>query len=83
MPESASLCSVNDEKQEESAMYQHLKQFWNDEEGATAVEYALIVGLIAVALITALGVLGTDIGELFGRIGQALDGVEMPTGGEG
>ncbi|TCV00620.1 pilus assembly protein Flp/PilA [Paracandidimonas soli] len=64
-------------------MYQHLKQFWNDEEGATAVEYALIVGLIAVALITALGVLGTDIGELFGRIGQALDGVEMPTGGEG
>ena len=54
-------------------MKAELMQFWHDEEGATAIEYALIAGLIAVALIVALGALSDDIGELFGRIGEALD----------
>ncbi len=48
-----------------------------DEKGATAVEYGLIVGLIAVVIIVAVGLLGgtlsgffTDINEL-GRYGGA------------
>ena len=28
-----------------------LAQFWNDEEGITALEYGLIAGLVAVALV--------------------------------
>jgi len=44
-----------------------------DEEGQTLVEYALIIALIAIVLIAALGLLGTDIEEIFGRIGGALD----------
>ncbi len=43
-----------------------------DEEGATAVEYGLIVGVIAVALIAALAVLGPQIGTLFGNVTDSI-----------
>jgi pilus assembly protein Flp/PilA len=38
-----------------------VKRFWNDESGATAVEYALMVALIAVAIIVAVTALGTSL----------------------
>ena len=31
-----------------------IQRFWNDEEGATAIEYGLIAGLIAVAIIVSV-----------------------------
>lgn len=40
----------------------------DDERGATAVEYGLMVALIAVAIITAVTTLGTDLSGLFDRI---------------
>ncbi len=43
------------------------------DRGATAVEYGLIVALIAVAIIAAVTALGKDLSELFTRIGGALD----------
>lgn len=36
-----------------------------DETGATAVEYALLVGLIAVVLVAALLLLGPEIAKVF------------------
>ena len=36
-----------------------------DETGATAVEYGLLVGLIAVAIIVSVTALGTQLGTLF------------------
>ena len=36
-----------------------------EERGATAVEYGLMVGLIAVVIIAAVGLLGTDLDALF------------------
>ena len=45
-----------------------------DEKGATAVEYGLIVGLIAVAIIAAITLIGDDLTELFTSIGGELDG---------
>ncbi len=45
-----------------------------EEKGATMVEYGLMVALIAVAVAGAVTLLGTDIKELFGRIGTKLDG---------
>ena len=45
-----------------------------NEKGATAVEYGLIVGLIAVALIGALGLMSGALQDLFGRIQAALEG---------
>ena len=37
----------------------------NKQEGASAVEYGLILGLIAVAIIVTLGLLGNGLGTLF------------------
>lgn len=36
-----------------------------EEKGATAVEYGLIVGLIAVGIIVAVTTIGTDIAKMF------------------
>jgi pilus assembly protein Flp/PilA len=47
-------------------------RFSNDESGATAIEYGLIAGLIAVALIGILGTLGTALEGQFQEIQDAL-----------
>lgn len=58
-------------------MKQQLLKLWRDEDGATAIEYALIAGLIAVVLIGALEILGGHVSGLFTRIGEELDGIEV------
>jgi pilus assembly protein Flp/PilA len=40
----------------------------DEEEGATAVEYGLMVALIAVAIIVAVGTLGTNLAGLFDKV---------------
>lgn len=52
-----------------------IQRFWNDEEGATAIEYGLIAGLIAVALVTVLGTLGGQLEAAFQAISDALPAV--------
>lgn len=44
-----------------------------DQNGATAIEYALIASLIAVAIIGALTALGTGISSTFGEISSKLN----------
>lgn len=56
-----------------------LLKFWKDEEGATAIEYALIAGLIAVAIIGALTLLGTNITALFDGISDRLEAETVKT----
>ena len=53
---------------------QGMKQFLNDEEGVTAIEYGLIAALIAVAIIGAVRTLGGDLSTVFGNISAALTG---------
>lgn len=43
-----------------------------DENGATAIEYGLIAGLIAVVIIAAVTLLGTDIQAVFTSITNAI-----------
>ena len=43
-----------------------------DEKGATAVEYGLMVGLIAVVIIAAVTLLGNQLNALFASIAAAL-----------
>lgn len=45
-------------------MKNQIVRFLKDEEGATAIEYGLIAGLIAIAIIAGT----TDIGEALGTI---------------
>ena len=47
-------------------------RIWNEEAGATAIEYGLIIALIAIACIIALTTLGTDIGNTFDEVANAL-----------
>ena len=46
-----------------------------NEEGATAVEYGLMVALIAVVIITAVGLIGTNLNVVFNDIADALEGL--------
>jgi pilus assembly protein Flp/PilA len=49
-------------------------KFLRDEEGATAIEYALIAGLIAALLAVVLTDIGERIVVIFGNILTALGG---------
>jgi pilus assembly protein Flp/PilA len=50
----------------------HLKTFIADDAGATAIEYALLCSLIALALIVVLGQLGTQLSAEFSEVSSAL-----------
>jgi pilus assembly protein Flp/PilA len=43
-----------------------------DERGATAVEYGLMVALIAAVIITAVTLLGTNLAALFNTVAGAI-----------
>jgi pilus assembly protein Flp/PilA len=43
-----------------------------EEKGATAVEYGLIIGLIAVAIIAVLVILGPQLAGLFGSVSDSI-----------
>jgi pilus assembly protein Flp/PilA len=49
-----------------------LSRLWKDEEGATMVEYGLMVALIAVVVAVAAAVLGKDIAQLFTNVSGSL-----------
>jgi pilus assembly protein Flp/PilA len=53
-------------------MLNTFKSFVANESGATAIEYALIASLIAIALVTILGSLGTRLSAEFSEISSAL-----------
>ena len=62
-------------------MVQLLKNFWHDEEGVTAIEYGLIAALIAVVIIAAVNVVGTELDGTFDKIGTELEGANSSTTG--
>jgi pilus assembly protein Flp/PilA len=62
-------------------LYTGVTTWWADlkgraaeEGGATAVEYALMVALIAVVIIAAVTVLGQNADTQFDRVGEAVGG---------
>lgn len=48
------------------------KNIWNAKSGATAIEYGLIAALIAVVIIAAVSLVGTDLGNLFNNVSNNL-----------
>lgn len=61
----------------EANMKSAILKFWRDEEGATAIEYALIAALIAVAAIAGMNALGGGLKNIFQEIGEKLGIVEV------
>lgn len=47
-------------------------RFIKDEEGVTAIEYGLIAALIAVVIITAVQLVGTNLTAVFNAVATAL-----------
>ena len=55
-----------------------------DDEGATAIEYGLIAGLVSVAAITALTAMGGSLDNMFSFVSERLDDAVANSGaGEG
>ena len=51
-----------------------IKNFMQEEDGVTAIEYGLIAALIAVAIIVAVTQVGTDLNTVFGKVSKGLTG---------
>lgn len=57
-----------------------MKDFLKDENGQGMIEYALIIGLIAIAAVVVLVAIGPKIRDRFQSVNNALDEVgENPT----
>ena len=54
-------------------MSKFVTRFVKDESGATAIEYGLIVALIAVVCITVLTTVGTSLNAKFNTVANALN----------
>ena len=60
-------------------MFQKLVDFFKDEEGATMVEYALMLALIAIVCITAVTNVGSSANSVFQQADGHLGGVGAGT----
>ena len=48
------------------------RRFLRDEEGVTAIEYGLIAALIAVVIIAAVALIGTNLNTVFTKVANCL-----------
>jgi pilus assembly protein Flp/PilA len=49
-----------------------VREFLNNESGATAIEYGLIASLIALTIITAVSTIGNNLKKTFTEVGSNL-----------
>ena len=54
--------------------------FIKDEDGATAIEYALLAGILTIGLISSLGRMGNLIGEDLTVLGDTIERQDLNTG---
>ena len=59
-------------------MQQLIRRFARDERGANAMEYALVLILVAFAIVGGAALLGTNINALFNATGTAVSAVTVP-----
>jgi pilus assembly protein Flp/PilA len=53
-------------------MFKSITKLLRNEDGATAIEYGLIAALIAVAAVTVMGTVGTNLSGTFSTIATKL-----------
>ena len=49
-----------------------VRNFLREDDGVTAIEYGLIAALIAVVIIAAVTLTGTNLNNIFGQVAAAL-----------
>ncbi len=60
-----------------------LSNFARDEGGATAIEYGLIVGFVALAIVSAVVLMGGSVSSIYLSLATDLEAVIAPGGPEG
>ena len=50
-----------------------VKKFYQNEEGATAIEYGLIAGILAVSIVVGASLIGNTINNTFNTLGTAVE----------
>lgn len=63
------------------SLFNSVVGFLRNEEGVTAIEYGLIAALIALAIIAAVTLIGTNLDLLFNRIATCLSAAGCPAAG--
>lgn len=58
-------------------MRQNLQEFWLDEDGAVAIEYSLLVGLLGLGIVVSMTSLSSSLADLFVDI---QDGIKAALG---
>ena len=56
-----------------------IERFHRHERGATAVEYAMLVVFIALAIAVGAQTLGNDLSNMFTNVGNTLSNITIPT----
>lgn len=64
-------------------MKQQFLQFWNDEEGVTTLEYAILAALLVAGLATVITVMTDGLGNFFKTITDRLGDIGGTTPTEG
>ena len=59
-------------------MLRLIRSFARDERGANALEYALVMILVAFAIVTGAGLLGTNLNALFNSTATAISSFTVP-----
>jgi len=53
-------------------LFHGIKRFADDEAGATAIEYALIAGIVSIAIVASLTGVKTELSTTFNKVGSEL-----------
>jgi pilus assembly protein Flp/PilA len=64
--------ALNKLKEQEEETMEWLKKFWRDEEGTQVTETAIVLGLISIASIAVLTVLGPQVAAIFQSVSDDL-----------
>ncbi len=56
-------------------LYHQVKRIYRDQKGASAVEYGIMVALIAVVIIATVALLGNQLVVVFQNVASSLGGV--------
>ena len=51
----------------------YIREFWFDETGATAVEYALVIATLSLIVISAAAVVGNSTVDTWNTVSNAID----------
>lgn len=62
-------------------MMGRLRRFLSDESGVSAIEYALIAALVAVAIVGAIDILGQEVNDAFWSVSSDVATVASGLGG--